>query len=120
MLGKRVKISHKRVTILRDYPNSLYYNAFDFSIQAGGYNSFHEMRSIKLPTLFYPNLNTGMDDQKSRCLISVDEGWGIVNTNRNVANISKDINKLLKLERTADNNLNLVKNGTEAIVSRIS
>ena len=120
MLGKRVKISNKRVTILRDYPNSLYYNAFDFSIQAGGYNSFHEMRSIKLPTLFYPNLNTGMDDQKSRCLISVDEGWGIVNTNRNVANISKDINKLLKLERTADNNLNLVKNGTEAIVSRIS
>lgn len=120
MLGKRVKISNKRVTILRDYPNSLYYNAFDFSIQAGGYNSFHEMRSIKLPTLFYPNLNTGMDDQKSRCLISVDEGWGIVNTNRNVANISKDINKLLKLERTADNNPNLVKNGTEAIVSRIS
>ena len=108
------------MTILRDYPNSLYYNAFDYSIQAGGYNSFHEMRSMKLPTLFYPNLKTGMDDQKSRCLISVDEGWGIVNTIRNVANISKDINKLLKLERTADSKLNLGKNGTEAIVDRIA
>ena len=52
MLGERVKISNKRVTILRDYPNSLYFNAFDYSIQAGGYNSFHEMRSMKLPTLF--------------------------------------------------------------------
>ncbi len=120
MLGERVKISNKRVTILRDYPNSLYFNAFDYSIQAGGYNSFHEMRSMKLPTLFYPNLNTGMDDQKSRCLIAVDEGWGIVNTNRNIENISKDIKKLLKLERNADSKLGSVKNGTVAIVDRIA
>ena len=120
MLGERVKISNKRVTILRDYPNSLYFNAFDYSIQAGGYNSFHEMRSMKLPTLFYPNLNTGMDDQKSRCMISVDEGWGIVNTNRNIGNISKDIKKLLKLERNADSKLGTVKNGTVAIVDRIA
>ncbi len=120
MLGERVKISNKRVTILRDYPNSLYFNAFDYSIQAGGYNSFHEMRSMKLPTLFYPNLNTGMDDQKSRCMISVDEGWGIVNTNRNIGNISKDIKKLLKLERYADSKLGTVKNGTVAIVDRIA
>lgn len=120
MLGERVKISNKRVTVLRDYPNSLYFNAFDYSIQAGGYNSFHEMRSMKLPTLFYPNLNTGMDDQKSRCMISVDEGWGIVNTNRNIGNISKDIKKLLKLERNADSKLGTVKNGTVAIVDRIA
>ena len=120
MLGERVKISNKRVTILRDYPNSLYFNAFDYSIQAGGYNSFHEMRSMKLPTLFYPNLNTGMDDQKSRCMISVDEGWGIVNTNRNIGNISKDIKKLLKLERNTDSKLGSVQNGTVAIVDRIA
>lgn len=120
MLGERVAISNKRVTVLRDYPNSLYFNAFDYSIQAGGYNSFHEMRSMKLPTLFYPNLNTGMDDQKSRCMISVDEGWGIVNTNRNIGNISKDIKKLLKLERNADSKLGTVKNGTVAIVDRIA
>ena len=120
MLGERVKISNKRVTILRDYPNSLYFNAFDFSIQAGGYNSFHEMRSMKLPTLFYPNLNTGMDDQKSRCLISVDEGWGIVNINRNKENISKDIKKLLKLGRNTDSKLDTMKNGTDAIVDRIA
>ena len=120
MLGERVKISNKRVTILRDYPNSLYFNAFDFSIQAGGYNSFHEMRSMKLPTLFYPNLNTGMDDQKSRCLISVDEGWGIVNINRNKENISKDIKRLLKLGRNTDSKLDTMKNGTDAIVDRIA
>ena len=119
MLGERIKLSNKRVTILRDYPNSLYFNAFDFSIQAGGYNSFHEMRSMRLPTLFYPNLKTGMDDQKSRCLVSIDEGWGIVNTSRNKENISKDIKKLLKLERTEDIKLKLRENGTKAIVDKI-
>lgn len=119
MLGERLQISNKRVAVLRDYPNSIYFNAFDFSVQAGGYNSFHEMRCMKLPTLFYPNLNTGMDDQKARCLISVDEGWGIVNTNRNKTNISKDIKKLLKLERNADEELNLRNNGTKSIADRI-
>ena len=120
MLGERIEISNPRVTILRDYPNSLYFNAFDFSIQAGGYNSFHEMRNMKLPTLFYPNLNTGMDDQKSRCLVAEDEGWGIVNTNRNIANISKDIKKLLKLEMPKDDNFTPQKNGTETIADRIA
>ena len=46
---------------------------------------------MKLPTLFYPNMKTGMDDQKSRCMISVDEGWGIVNTNRNIRQTYKEI-----------------------------
>ena len=45
---------------------------------------------MKIPTLFYPNMNTGMDDQKARCEISVAEGWGIVNIGRNAKAISKD------------------------------
>ena len=58
MLGERLNFAHKRVHLLRDYPNSMYYNAIDFAIQAGGYNSFHEMRNLGIPTLFYPNMNT--------------------------------------------------------------
>ena len=45
MLGDRTQINLDRVHIVRDYPNALFFNAFDYSIQAGGYNSFHEMRS---------------------------------------------------------------------------
>ena len=67
MLGNRLDIEMQRVHIIRDYPNSMYLNAFDYSVQAGGYNSFHEMRLMRLPTLFLPNMNTGMDDQLSRC-----------------------------------------------------
>ena len=86
MLGNRLDIEMQRVHIIRDYPNSMYLNAFDYSVQAGGYNSFHEMRLMRIPTLFLPNMNTGMDDQLSRCLEAEKEGWGIVNQDRAKSN----------------------------------
>ena len=95
MLGERFDIDLPRVHLLRDYPNSLYYNAFDCSIQAGGYNSFHEVRRYGLPTLFYPNLFTGMDDQLARCLVSVEEGWGQVLEKRDEKTITAAIDELL-------------------------
>ena len=67
MLGERLDVLHQRLRIIRDYPNTLYANAFDASVQAGGYNSYHEMRTFGIPTLFIPNTQTGMDDQVMRC-----------------------------------------------------
>jgi len=97
MLGHRLDFIHERVHLLRDYPNSLYFNAFDFSIQAGGYNSFHEMRNMGIPTLFYPNMNTGMDDQLARCKISETENWGIVLEKRTDKVILRGIEQLLSI-----------------------
>ena len=119
MLGERIEILDERVHLLRDYPNSLYFHAFDYSIQAGGYNSFHEMRIMKIPTLFYPNMNTGMDDQKARCEISVAEGWGIVNIGRNAKAISKDIKKLFLLDKPTNTTPLVESNGTKKLVERI-
>jgi UDP:flavonoid glycosyltransferase YjiC (YdhE family) len=98
MLGERIMFNHPRVTLLRDYPNSIYFNAFSASVQAGGYNSFHEMRTFGLPTLFYPNMNTGMDDQLARCNIAQSEGWGLVLKERTEASIASSIEALLDLE----------------------
>jgi hypothetical protein len=97
MLGDRIDIEFDNVKIIRDYPNSMYFNAFDISVQAGGYNSFHETRRFSLPTLFYPNMNTGMDDQLARCLVSEDEEWGVVVKVRNRRNITHGIQQLEKL-----------------------
>ena len=99
LLGQRISFSHERVRILRDYPNAIYFNGIDYSIQAGGYNSYHEMRSSKIPTIFYPNMNTGMDDQLARCRISEDEGWGIVVEQRNQNNIEAAIKELSNFHR---------------------
>ena len=98
MLGERIFFEHSRVQLLRDYPNSMYFKAFDASIQAGGYNSFHEMRTFGLPTLFYPNMNTGMDDQLARCNIAQSEGWGLVLKERTEASIEHSVEALLDLD----------------------
>ena len=95
MLGERIDLSMNRVVLLRDYPNSMYFRAFDATVQAGGYNSFHETRRFGLPALFYPNMNTGMDDQLARCKVAEDEGWGIVVVERNHTTITDAIGKLL-------------------------
>lgn len=99
MLGERLPVELEGVYLLRDYPNSMFFNAFDASIQAGGYNSYHEVRKFGLPTIFYPNMNTGMDDQLARCKQAEIEGWGIVVESRNEQTISAAVTRLLKLER---------------------
>jgi len=96
LLGDRLQINLDRVHLIRDYPNALFLNAFDVSIQAGGYNSFHEMRKQAIPTLFLPNMNTGMDDQLARCEVAEKEGWGIVNKNSD--SIQEDISRILNFE----------------------
>ena len=107
LLGDRLKINLERVHQIRDYPNALFFNAFDVSVQAGGYNSFHEMRKQGIPTLFLPNMNTGMDDQFARCKVAEEEGWGIVHSS---GKISESIDNLLtfscKNESVIDDNGN--------------
>ena len=78
MLGERLTFTHERLRVIRDYPNALYARAFDASVQAGGYNSYQEMRMFGIPTLFIPNTETGMDDQIARCQTAEIEGWGLV------------------------------------------
>jgi UDP:flavonoid glycosyltransferase YjiC (YdhE family) len=94
MLGKRMKINHERMRIIRDYPNSRFFNAFDFAIMAAGYNSFHEAISFSLPTIFYPNMNTGKDDQYARAKIAEDAGAMVVIKQRRPNTIAAAIERL--------------------------
>jgi UDP-N-acetylglucosamine--N-acetylmuramyl-(pentapeptide) pyrophosphoryl-undecaprenol N-acetylglucosamine transferase len=100
LLGQRQEISSPNVRVLRDYPNALYFEAFDFAVQAGGYNSFHEMRTSGIPTVFYPNLETGMDDQLARCNVAVEEGWGVVVRRRNESSIQSAIRSCLEIKKS--------------------
>ena len=102
LIGERIDVDLPRVQILRDYPNSMYFRGFDATVQAGGYNSFHETRMFGLPALFYPNMNTGMDDQLARCKVAEEEGWGIVVKNRSLKTIHLATQQLLgTLSKTA-------------------
>ena len=116
MLGERLDFSHERVHLLRDYPNSMYYNGFDYAVQAGGYNSFHEMRNLGMPTLFYPNMNTGMDDQLARCKVAEDENWGLVLEKRTQRSILTSIEGLLGIQRT---NMTSIQTGSSVFAKHI-
>jgi len=115
MLGKRINIDLERVRVIRDYPNAIYLKGIDYCVQAGGYNSFHEMRNMRLPTLFIPNTNTGMDDQLARCEVASKEGWGIVLETVNSKNIDGALSEIYKLQSEP----NFGSNGADEIAKLI-
>jgi hypothetical protein len=57
----------RRVT---GFPFARHLKAFDLAISAVGYNSFHELIALEVPTLFVPNENPRMDDQWGRALFA--------------------------------------------------
>jgi UDP:flavonoid glycosyltransferase YjiC (YdhE family) len=60
--------------MIKGFPLSQYFNAFDFSIGAAGYNTFHETISLELPTIFVANTAPDMDDQVGRARFAQDAG----------------------------------------------
>jgi len=98
MLGSRIGSEHGRVRVLRDYPNSRYFQDFDFAIMAGGYNSFHEAIEAKLPTICFPNMNTGRDDQLSRAKVAEDAGCMVVIKDRSKSMIQAAVDRIVEVE----------------------
>jgi UDP:flavonoid glycosyltransferase YjiC (YdhE family) len=62
------------VVSLRGFPVSRYYNAFDFTISAAGYNSFHEIIRFAMPAIFVPNAHPYLDDQSARAAFAEESG----------------------------------------------
>jgi len=116
LIGERIHFELPRVQILRDYPNSMYFRGFDATVQAGGYNSFHETRTFGLPTLFYPNMKTGMDDQLARCKVAEEEGWGIVLEARSASNIQKSCLQMIEL--IGSENIHNYENGAHTLATK--
>lgn len=65
------------VVRLTHFPIGEYRLAFDASVMAAGYNSFHEAMALGLPTLFVPNQSTAKDDQDARARWAEQKGAGL-------------------------------------------
>ena len=65
------------IAIVRKFPISRYFAAFDFAAIATGYNSFHETLSLGLPSILVPNLATRTDDQDARSRWAHEQGLGL-------------------------------------------
>ena len=62
--------------VVREFPLSRRFRAFDLAVSAAGYNSFHELLRFGIPTLFIPNQDTALDDQQGRAQFAADRGTG--------------------------------------------
>lgn len=77
IMSRSLNIKNERVITLRNYPNSVYFNAIDFAISAAGYNTFHELIFFKVPSIFIPNNKILKDDQVARAKRGQELGVGI-------------------------------------------
>jgi hypothetical protein len=62
------------VHVVREFPLSRLFRAFDLAVSAAGYNSFHELLRFGIPTLFIPKQTTALDDQQGRARFAADRG----------------------------------------------
>lgn len=68
-------VDRSDVHVVRSFPLSRWFAAFDVAVAASGYNSFHEVLRIGLPTVFVPNAGTSLDDQAARAGHAAAQGW---------------------------------------------
>lgn len=61
---------------IKTYPLGRYLRAFDFSVSAAGYNSYHELIGFGVPTVFTPSPKQ-VDDQPARTRYAEAVGAGI-------------------------------------------
>lgn len=65
------------VHLVRHFPLSEHFGAFDLAVAAAGYNSFHESLRLGVPTAFVPNTRTSLDDQAARAGYAATQGWAL-------------------------------------------
>ncbi|MCA0172794.1 glycosyltransferase [Bacillus sp. RAR_GA_16] len=123
IIGNRMDLKMERVLTLRDYPNSIYFNAFDLIVTATGYNTFHEVMYFGVPSILIPNENTKTDDQVARAMIAGNAGAAIVLRDPGAADFEKAIQEALDEENNQTmrkSALSLVKeNGAQQMAEMI-
>lgn len=121
VLGESI-IAQKRynfdpnIFIIRDYPNSIYFNAFDFAIINSSYNIFHETIYFGVPSIIFPIKETGTDDHFARASIADKLGTGFVFHDFNEMEFDQAVSQLLNPrinKKMRENSKGLFVNGAQ-------
>ncbi len=83
---------------LRDFPIARHLPAFDLAVSACGYNSFHELLGLGIPSILIPNENPMMDAQEVRALWADRRGHGICVRSHETYRLAWAVQRLLEPE----------------------
>ena len=86
-------------TKVSTYPISRYINAFDATVSAVGYNSFHENFDAGLPAIYVPNENPAQDDQLARAQFAARNGAAIIARRNRPEQLVAALTEILDPER---------------------
>ena len=84
--------------VVKLYPVSRYLRAFDLTVSAAGYNSFHEQIGFRIPTVFLPNTSTRLDDQVGRARFAAATGVALVVEDPGSAELEDVLNQAVRPE----------------------
>ncbi len=90
-------VVHLRAT----FPMSRYFRAFDFAVAAAGYNAFHELIALGVPSLFLP-MDRNTDDQHARARWAAGEGVALAVEGAGDPALEERIEELADLARGAE------------------
>jgi glycosyl transferase family 1 len=85
-------------TVVKLYPLSRYLRAFDLTVSAAGYNSYHEQIGFGIPTLFLPNTATKLDDQVGRARFAAASGVALSVEDPASAELEEALDRLVRPE----------------------
>jgi UDP:flavonoid glycosyltransferase YjiC (YdhE family) len=83
------------------YPMSRYLRAFDATVSAAGYNSYHELIRFGVPSLFVP-MRRQTDDQEARARYAADSGVGLGVSGPAATDLESQLDTLLDDSRRED------------------
>lgn len=95
LISRRDIRTRADIRILKDYPRSRYYAAFDLAISASGYNSFHELLYFGIPSIFVPSVTAAADDQAGRAMIAQEASVGLCLSPLTALGLHEGVERLL-------------------------
>ena len=84
--------------VVKLYPVSRYLRAFDLTVSAAGYNSFHEQIGFAVPTVFLPNTRTRLDDQVGRARFAATAGAALLVENPESDELERVLDRAVRPE----------------------
>ncbi len=103
IVGSRFQnINNDRIRVIRDYPLTRYFPAFDFTIMAGSFETFHTSIHHSLPAICIPTIGIGSESRDKRIKKAVEKGFMRIVNGLSEKQLNKTIQDIMDKQNRQD------------------